>query len=529
MADLIIKPTAGSGNKLIFKDQAGNPIITTADSGGTIDSGVTWTSPVISTGISGSAVLDSDSMTGASATKISTSESIKAYVDSTVTAQDLDFQGDSGGALNIDLDSETLDIAGGAGITTTGSGNEISVAHDAHTGDVTGATALTIADDAVTLAKMASGVDGKVITYDASGDPVLVGPGADGEVLTSTGAGSPPAFETLAVSITSVSDQANTSTGYLDLPAGTTAQRPGSPATGMARYDTLTRRVEFYYGGTGWVPVANPDAYTLISEFTSGTQILLDAFLICGGGGGGGGHWGAGGAGGSTYNGWAIIELSRALTISIGAGGTGAAGGSGVVAGSGGSSVLGDFTATGGGGGNSGTGQYATGAVGGSNALYSGGLGDTDNNAANAGGGAGGGEDGGDSPNAAASTGGKGGDGLASSITGSEVLYAPGGGGIGGGNATGDAGPGGDDNGGRSGHGNYAYAPTHTSISGGGGGSQYNGYVGAAGNAGHIILKLNDTYEATFSGMTSTLSTAQSGFNTYTVTAGTGTVTFSAA
>ena len=43
---------------------------------------------------------------------------------------------------------------------------------------------------------MASGVDGKIITYDASGNPSAVGPGTDGQVLTSTGAGSPPAFET---------------------------------------------------------------------------------------------------------------------------------------------------------------------------------------------------------------------------------------------------------------------------------------------------------------------------------------------
>jgi hypothetical protein len=52
-----------------------------------------------------------------------------------------------------------------------------------------------IADNAVTLAKMAGNTDGKIITFDASGDPVAVGPGTDGQVLTSTGAGSPPAFE----------------------------------------------------------------------------------------------------------------------------------------------------------------------------------------------------------------------------------------------------------------------------------------------------------------------------------------------
>ena len=64
--------------------------------------------------------------------------------------------------------------------------------------DATVATA-DIADDAVTLAKMAGGTDGQIITYDASGNPTAVGPGSDGQVLTSTGAGSPPAFEAPAV------------------------------------------------------------------------------------------------------------------------------------------------------------------------------------------------------------------------------------------------------------------------------------------------------------------------------------------
>ena len=52
-----------------------------------------------------------------------------------------------------------------------------------------------IVDDAVTLAKMASGTDGNIISYDASGNPVAVATGTDGQVLTSTGAGSPPVFE----------------------------------------------------------------------------------------------------------------------------------------------------------------------------------------------------------------------------------------------------------------------------------------------------------------------------------------------
>ena len=72
-------------------------------------------------------VLDEDNLSTNSATHLATQQSIKAYVDAQVTAQDLDFQGDSGGALSIDLDSETLDIAGGTNITTAGSGNTVTV------------------------------------------------------------------------------------------------------------------------------------------------------------------------------------------------------------------------------------------------------------------------------------------------------------------------------------------------------------------------------------------------------------------
>jgi len=52
-----------------------------------------------------------------------------------------------------------------------------------------------LADNAVTLAKMASGTDGNIISYDASGNPVAIATGSDGQVLTSAGAGAQPAFE----------------------------------------------------------------------------------------------------------------------------------------------------------------------------------------------------------------------------------------------------------------------------------------------------------------------------------------------
>ena len=54
-------------------------------------------------------------------------------------------------------------------------------------------------DGNVTLAKLASGTDGNIISYDTSGNPVAVATGNDGQVLTSAGAGAVPTFETLPV------------------------------------------------------------------------------------------------------------------------------------------------------------------------------------------------------------------------------------------------------------------------------------------------------------------------------------------
>ena len=51
-----------------------------------------------------------------------------------------------------------------------------------------------LSDDIITLAKMASGTDGNIITYDASGNPAAVATGSSGQVLTSAGAGAPPTF-----------------------------------------------------------------------------------------------------------------------------------------------------------------------------------------------------------------------------------------------------------------------------------------------------------------------------------------------
>ena len=119
------------------------------------------TSPVLNTGVSGSAFLDEDDLSSNSATKLASQQSIKAYVDAQVTAQDLDFQGDSGGALSIDLDSETLDIAGGTGIDTSGSSNTLTVAIDSTVATLTGTQTLT--NKTLTSPVFNTGVSGSAI------------------------------------------------------------------------------------------------------------------------------------------------------------------------------------------------------------------------------------------------------------------------------------------------------------------------------------------------------------------------------
>ena len=122
--------------------------------------------------ITATGFVDEDNMASDSATLIPTQQSVKAYVDSQVTAQDLDFQGDTGGALSIDLDSETLDIAGGTNINTAGSGNELTVNLDATLTGLTSVTSTTLTDGAFSVS---SGAITGVTSINTSGDVTVGG------------------------------------------------------------------------------------------------------------------------------------------------------------------------------------------------------------------------------------------------------------------------------------------------------------------------------------------------------------------
>ena len=135
---------------------------TTVDINANADVSGTLTYGSLSDGaITITAFVDEDNMSSNSATLVPTQQSVKAYVDAQLTASDLDIQGDSGGAFDIDLDDETLTIAGGTGIDTSGTGTTLTVAIDSTVATLAGSQALT--NKTLTSPVINTGVSGTAI------------------------------------------------------------------------------------------------------------------------------------------------------------------------------------------------------------------------------------------------------------------------------------------------------------------------------------------------------------------------------
>ena len=95
---------------------------------------------------SATAITDVDTdLTSVSASDdtVASAKAIKTYVDAQVGGADLDFSGDSGGAQSVDLDAQTLTLAGGTGIDTTGSAQTMTFAIDSTVATLTGSQTLT--------------------------------------------------------------------------------------------------------------------------------------------------------------------------------------------------------------------------------------------------------------------------------------------------------------------------------------------------------------------------------------------------
>ena len=176
--------TAVAGSDGIVTNDAGTMRHTSVDTFDTYLSATTktltnktLTSAVLNGTISGTSIKDEDDMSSDSASHLATQQSIKAYVDSQITAEDLDFQADSGGALNIDLDSETLTFTGGTGIDTSGSGNAVTFAIDSTVTTLAGSQTLT--NKTLTTPIIEEIDSSSTITLDAGTDIVLDADGGD--------------------------------------------------------------------------------------------------------------------------------------------------------------------------------------------------------------------------------------------------------------------------------------------------------------------------------------------------------------
>ena len=114
-----------------------------------------------------------------------------------------------------------------------------------------------IADDAITLAKMAPGTDGNIISYDASGNPVAVATGSSGQVLTSAGAGAPPTFSTLPAGGSWVLIDTQTASGN--------PSTLESGAVFSSTYDTyvvIIRRINLQSNGGLYMYIGTSGGYT---------------------------------------------------------------------------------------------------------------------------------------------------------------------------------------------------------------------------------------------------------------------------
>ena len=289
-------------------------------------------------------------------------------------------------------------------------------------------------------------------------------------------------------------DTANSNgTGAMQLPSGTTAQRPASPVNGQTRFNTTIGLTEIYEGG-GWYPI--------------NISYSINYLVVAGGGSGSSqytrsGNTGGGGGAGGLLSGSFFATTGATYTATVGAGG--AAVGNGIttdVQGNNGSnSSFNIATAIGGGGGGQSASAGSNGGsgggggsqnpnVGGSGTAGQGYAGGGGAGSGGAGGGGGAGAAGG---NASGNNSGAGGIGVQSSISGTATYYAGGGGG-GGCTPTGPqvAGAGGNGGGGAGANQNNNGTSGAANTGGGGGasggGNSATNVISGAGGSGVVII-----------------------------------------
>lgn len=210
----------------------------------------------------------STTLAGASNSQLVTSLAAKTYIDAVVTAQDLDFAADSGTGA-IDLDSEVMTFTGDTGITTSASGNAVTIDLD---------------NTAVTAGSYGSTTQIPTFTVDAQGRLTAAGTTALATTLNITGDSGSDGIallsETLDFSgLTGITTQVTANNVNIDL--DDTAVTAGSYGSQTA-IPTFTVDQQGRLTAASTVTVATVLNVTADSGSGDGVDLLSDSLAING-------------------------------------------------------------------------------------------------------------------------------------------------------------------------------------------------------------------------------------------------------
>jgi len=176
----VLQGTSSTAGSILFKEDTDNGTNAVTLKGAAATADVTLTLPAAT-----------DTLVGKATTDTLTNKTINGsqLINATIPLNKL-AAGTDGNIISYDNSGAVVAVA---------TGNDGQVLTSAGAGQPPAFEAIpAVADNAITLAKMASGTDGNIISYDTSGNPVAVATGSSGQVLTSAGAGAVPSFATPA-------------------------------------------------------------------------------------------------------------------------------------------------------------------------------------------------------------------------------------------------------------------------------------------------------------------------------------------